>query len=226
MYSILKSILPDSYKNKLWKLTIRLIRKKLVDQDNRMPKNVYQKIHVQNLKPLLNRFELLDCLPKNAIVAELGVNKGDFSKEIIDRTMPKKLHLVDIWNTKRYHEGLKNEVEIKFAKEIETGQVQINIGLSTEVVDQFPDNYFDWIYIDTEHSYNVTKAELEMYAKKMKPGGIISGHDYINGIWINLTRYGVIEAVSEFCNKSNWELIYITMDYTEPPSFALRKINQ
>jgi hypothetical protein len=224
MYSILKSVLPNSIKNKLWLMTTKMLRRKLLDQDQRMPKIPFEKKHLLNCKVLANRYELLDLMPKNATVAELGVDKGGFSEEILKRTQARKLHLVDVWNSERYHQGLKNEVQIKFEKEIESAQIELNLGLSTDVCSQFQDDYFDWIYIDTEHSYHVTKAELESYAPKMKKGGIIAGHDYINGIWTTMTRYGVIEAVSEFCVKNEWELIFITMDYTEPPSFAIKKL--
>lgn len=226
MYSILKAVLPNGVKNKLWLKTTQLLKKKLIDQENRMPKIPLKAGNLANAKVLANRFDLLDLMPQNGIVAELGVDKGGFSEAIIKRTQPQRLHLVDIWNTKRYHQGLKNEVEIKFENQIKEGSVIINYGLSTQVVSQFPDNYFDWIYIDTEHSYAVTKDELETYASKMKDGGIIAGHDYINGIWTTMTRYGVIEAVCEFCVKNDWELIYLTLDFTEPPSFAIRKIKK
>lgn len=201
-----------------------MLHKKLVDQENRMPKIALKPEHLKNCKALANRFDMLDLMPKNGIVAELGVDKGNFSEEILKRTQPNTLHLIDVWNSERYHKGLKTVVETKFEKEIESKKIILNLGLSTEVSDQFPDAYFDWIYIDTEHSYQVTKAELEKYASKMKPGGIIAGHDYINGIWTTMIRYGVIEAVCEFCVKNNWEMLYITMDFTEPPSFAIRKI--
>lgn len=225
MYEILKRILSDKTKHKIFQLFVKIIRRKLIDVEKRIPKYVLTQKHINNLKALENRNALLHVLPKNGVIAELGVNKGDFSDEILKITQPEKLHLVDMWNTKRYHNGLKNEVEIKFDKEISENKVEINIGLSTDVVNQFPDNYFDWIYIDTEHSYKCTIAELELYAPKIKNGGMITGHDYVIGSWINLVRYGVIEAVAEFCTKNNWELIYLTTDYTEPPSFAIRKMN-
>lgn len=224
MYSLFKAILPVKLKNNLWLRTTKLLHKKLVDQENRMPKIPLKQENIKNLKALANRFDLLDLMPKNGIVAELGVDKGGFSSEILKRTQPERLHLIDVWNTKRYHQGLKNEVQIKFEKEINEQKIILNLGLSTAVVSQFPDNYFDWIYIDTEHSYQVTKEELETYASKMKEGGIIAGHDYINGIWTTMTRYGVIEAVCEFCVKNKWEMIHLTLDFTEPPSFAIRKI--
>jgi hypothetical protein len=70
-----------------------------------------------------------------------------------------------------------------------------------------------------------TIAELNLYSKKIKQGGIIAGHDYIIGNWTDMIRYGVIEAVYEFCVNNEWEIIYITMELNENPSFAIRKIN-
>ena len=44
------------------------------------------------------------------------------------------------------------------------------------------------------------------------------------GNWASGYKYGVIEAVAEFCVKRNWKIAYVTADYTENPSFAIRKI--
>lgn len=179
--------------------------------------------HVQNGKLLTNREQLLSLLPQNGVVAELGVDHGDFSRKILDITNPSKLHLVDVWQSERYPEKLFHEVSQKFQKEIVAGKVVINRGLSTEVVSQFPHAYFDWIYIDTAHTYSVTKAELESYVPKMKDGGIIAGHDFIVGEIDVPWKYGVIEAVYEFCSEQGWEIIYLTMERGISPSFAIRK---
>ncbi|MEX0773138.1 MAG: class I SAM-dependent methyltransferase, partial [Balneolales bacterium] len=87
-------------------------------------------------------------------------------------------------------------------------------------------NYFDWIYIDTDHSYETTRDELRLYASKVKQGGIIAGHDYVKGNWITTYRYGVIEAVHEFCVNNDWELIYLTAEPIENQSFAIRRTLQ
>lgn len=80
------------------------------------------------------------------------------------------------------------------------------------------------MYIDTDHSYSLTKNELELFSRKVKPGGLVAGHDFVGGNWNRLVRYGVIEAVYEFCVTQNWEIAYLTMEKGISPSFALRKI--
>ncbi len=193
--------------------------------DPTIPKIDLSTEHIQNTKVLANRTDLLKLLPKGGVVAELGVNKGGFSADILEHTAPEKLHLIDMWGSKRYNQDIRKSVESRFANELASGKVEINLGLSTGVVNDFKEAYFDWIYIDTDHSYQTTKAELEMYASKMKPGGIMAGHDYTVCNWNGLVRYGVIEAVHEFCKNQNWEIIYLSMEMTVKPSFAIRKLS-
>ncbi|MGK7896540.1 MAG: class I SAM-dependent methyltransferase [Xenococcus sp. (in: cyanobacteria)] len=182
------------------------------------------KIHIQNAKLLTTREELLELLPKGGIVAELGVDEGEFSKAILEINKPKKLHLVDFWGSKRYNQDKRRKVETRFKNNIEANNLEINLGLSTKVVERYEDNYFDWIYIDTSHSYKTTIEELELYSSKVKPNGFIAGHDYVMGNWPGMVRYGVIEAVYEFCVKHNWEIIFQTTELEESLSFAIRRI--
>lgn len=186
--------------------------------------NSFKSIHLQSAKLLADRIQLLNALPKKGIVAEVGVAEGDFSQQILDITDPKKLHLIDAWQNKRYSRSMYEEVKIKFKKEIESDRIKIHKALSTSTGAYFPDHYFDWIYLDTDHSYETTKEELEIFRKKVKRNGIISGHDFTKGNFDDWIRYGVLEAVIEFCNKYDWELIYMTMELTEYPSFAIRSI--
>lgn len=206
-----------------FKLIFQKEREKI---ERQIPKADLQQKHIKNLRMLLNRNDLLMELPKNATCAEIGVDQGEFSEQILKVTQPKKLHLVDAWGDEsRYHDGLKLQVAEKFAKEIKADKVEINIGFSHVVLKNMPDSYFDWVYLDTDHSYNTTARELNILNKKVKPGGIICGHDYNMGNWVGNIRYGVIEAVHEFCLNYNWELIYITINEREMPSFAIRLRN-
>ena len=59
---------------------------------------------------------------------------------------------------------------------------------------------------------------------KIKPNGFIAGHDYLLGNWNGLVRYGVREAVYEFCTKYNWEIVFLTSEINNSPSFAIKEI--
>lgn len=193
-------------------------------RENQIPKIPLDKRHVQNCQVLLNRKEMLNRFDKHSTAAEIGVDEGKFSQLIHEIVNPGKFHLIDIWGTDRFHDGKFESVKGYFSTEIESGQVQIHKKLSTEAASDFSVNYFDWIYIDTDHSYETTRDELRLYAPKVKQKGIIAGHDYIKGNWITGYRYGVIEAVHEFCVENDWELIYLTVEPMESQSFAIRRI--
>jgi predicted O-methyltransferase YrrM len=231
MYKFLLSIIPKRIKNSIlgtYKEEIeRNYDKYLLSikaQQFDLPRLDLNQKHIRNLKVIEDRTRLLDFLPKNAVVAELGVDIGDFSSLIISKTNPVKIHLIDSWDTDRYSNSKKESVIARFEKEIENNLIEINIGYSIQVLEKFENNYFDWIYIDTDHSYKTTKNELNLASRKVKNNGIICGHDYYMGNWITGYRYGVIEAVHEFCIEYNWEIIYLTIEQSIPPSFAIRKI--
>lgn len=222
--SVLKKCLPHGLRK--W------IRNFLLAEEYQARANILRQLpqvslterHVRNCSALLNRAAMLSKLEKGGVLAELGVNQGEFSQQILEIAQPGKLHLVDTWASERYHDGLFNSVTEKFRRQIDQGQIEIHRKLSTEAAADFADGTFDCVYIDTNHTYETTREELEKYAPKLKPGGILSGHDYVQGNWARSYRYGVIEAVHEFCVAKDWELVYITLDVTESPSFAIRKI--
>ncbi len=180
--------------------------------------------HIQNLKILLDREELLSFLPKNGVVAELGVDEGEFSQKILDINLPQKLILIDAYETKRYSLKKLELIKNKFSKQIKDGKVEIRKGYSTDFASYFPDEFFDWIYIDTNHTYQTTMRELLLYSEKIKRNGFICGHDYVLGNWKAHGKYGVIEAVREFCALNNWEFVYLTFEEHNHHSFCIRKL--
>lgn len=188
------------------------------------PNQDFEDKHVQHLVSLKDRAELLRRMPTQAVVAEIGVNEGDFSEKILSICAPQKLVLIDVWASKRYHGGLFDKVKNRFAVQLGNGTMEIIRDLSFGAVASCADDYFDWVYLDTDHTYNTTRKELELLRPKMKKGGIIAGHDYIIGNWNAGHRYGVVEAVREFCLKYNWEMIYLTHELSDHPSFAIREI--
>src|SRR5437879_13869474 len=82
--------------------------------------------HINNLRVVTTRFELLTLLPSNGIVAEVGVDEGDYSEKILRLSNPKRLHLIDAWSTERFGEDKLNKGQNRFSAEIECVQVIIN----------------------------------------------------------------------------------------------------
>lgn len=159
------------------------------------------------------RERLLNKMPQRAVVAEIGVHRGDYSEEILLYTRPLKLHLIDPWmhtDDERYEEAwygggaaggqqaMENRftlVQRRFKKEVDSGRVELHRSPSAAAVGHFRDCYFDWIYIDGNHLYDYVKEDLELYYPKVRAGGYVTGDDYgVVGWWDN----GVTKAVDEF----------------------------
>ena len=117
-----------------------------------------------------------------------------------------------------------NYVTKRFQKEIDAGIVFVIRGTSEKELKTFENSYFDWVYIDTSHSYKQTVEELELCRMKVKDGGIIAGHDYCQGNINDALAYGVVQAVNQFCIKYDWEFIYLTHETDRILSFAIKKI--
>ena len=187
------------------------------------PKTVLEERHTAACRVLPTRMHLLEHLPKHGVVAEVGVAFGDFTSRIVEKCKPRKLHLVDAWEADRFRNGLA-QLRERYSAELEDGAVEINQGLSTDRLAEFPDNYFDWVYIDTDHSYPTTRDELGIAAQKVKPGGFIAGHDFTSGNPVRAVPYGVIEACNEFCVAQGWSYAFLTLEPSGHFSFALLEL--
>ena len=62
---------------------------------------------------------------------------------------------------------------------------------SYNVVENFKDGYFDFIYIDGNHTYESVKQDIKLYLPKCKT--IIGGHDYRTTGW----EIEVVKAIHE-----------------------------
>ena len=179
--------------------------------------------HIENTKLIANRARLLEHFPKNAVVAEIGVAEGKYSEKILSTTKPKELHLIDIWDSERFGETAMQAVRDKFKEPIEAGRVAVHRGLSLEVLQDFEDGYFDWVYLDTSHRYRDTLDELECCRLKVRDGGLIAGHDYTSGNIESGLRYGGVAAGHAFCYTHNWTVVHLAHEARRNVSFAITK---
>lgn len=178
--------------------------------------------HTAGAVLLPDREALLDWLPPGGEAAEIGVDHGDFAALILRRARPRRLHLVDAWEDARFAPG-RARVERRFAAEIAAGQVAIHVGASLAVLAGFAPGSLDWLYLDTDHSYATTAAELPRAARALRGGGVLAGHDYCAGNVVGPVPYGVIAAVHAFCVAEGWGFAALALDGRGHLSFALRQ---
>ena len=173
--------------------------------------------HVRNCRVVPDRLDLLETvLPKHGIVAELGTDHGDFAEMILTLSTPRELHIVDITLAKFRRE--------RFAAAIERGAVRLHEADSSEALCRFPDHYFDWIYIDADHSYDGVTRDLHGAKTKVKPAGLLVLNDYVFWSHREFMPYGVVQAVNEFCLAEDWELLYLALHPEMYGDVVLRRI--
>ena len=67
---------------------------------------------------------------------------------------------------------------------------------STYFLHKLENDSLDWVYLDSNHDYEVVSAEIEICLRKVKSGGHIMGHDYCN-FMENTWGTSVVRAVNE-----------------------------
>ena len=54
---------------------------------------------------------------------------------------------------------------------------QLVQGYSLEVAEKIPDGSLDFVFIDGDHSFEAVRDDVRVWERKVRPGGMISGHD-------------------------------------------------
>mmetsp|Transcript_18082 Transcript_18082/g.39542 ORF Transcript_18082/g.39542 Transcript_18082/m.39542 type:complete len:204 (-) Transcript_18082:1587-2198(-) len=99
--------------------------------------------------------------------AEIGVGRGKFADEILSTWDCEEYHLVD--RRADQFAGLR----ARFAN-----RLQLDKGRSSQVVRQFPDHHFDFVYVGGGNSYDQVLRDMTDWYPKVRPGGLVAGHNY------------------------------------------------
>ena len=194
------------------------------------------------LKVLLNR---LPPKNKNIKILEVGswigngstIILGEFAKErdgmlycvdtwggsLVQKKQTTLVQSHDIYGTFEYN--IKSRGLEKYVRPL--------IMTSSEGSEILMDNYFDFIFIDGDHTYEIVKQDILNFSKKLKSNGILCGHDcggliddfessiinenLISGAFKN-SQYpsgihpGVIKGVSEIFGSNNSLTIWSKID--------------
>lgn len=123
--------------------------------------------------------EMAERMPDGCRIAEVGNADGKsaiylaeklaslgktFSLRMIDNLDYGKLYQLNVLYGNVYKSGLHESIEI-------VPMDSLNASL------KYPDGYYDLIFIDSGHTFELTKAEIRLWWHKLKDGGILAGHD-------------------------------------------------
>lgn len=140
------------------------------------------------------------------IGAEIGVLYGTYTNQLFENWEGQVL-AVDIWTERPQY--------LRAIEALGDTNTLIVKGASMDVVKLIKDESLDWIYIDGDHSYQGARDDIYGWAPKVRKGGIISGHDYIQ--WNLMTKQEkethpyletnhVYKAVDEFCAEFGYKI--------------------
>ena len=151
--------------------------------------------------------DILRELP-GPLVVEIGVYVGRLSHRLLAARPDIYLHMVDPWaetgaeayaqtddfmarQTAERHEAVMATALRAVAPY--QGRYTVHRMTSEQACPHFQDGSLDLVFIDGDHSYEGCALDIRLWWPKVRPGGVLSGHDYRTD-----KDYGVIRAVDEF----------------------------
>jgi SAM-dependent methyltransferase len=163
---------------------------------------------------LFHRQEMMRRLPKGGICAEVGTQERHFAEFILSTVQPERLHLFDI------DDGPLRARETDL---LQRPQVQLHLGDSSTLLASFPDDHFDWIYIDGDHSYEGASRDIRVARTKVKPGGLLIFNDFTLWSPTECIDYGVPHAVCELSLQHDFKFVYFALHPHLYNDVALRR---
>jgi hypothetical protein len=124
------------------------------------------------------REAIADFVPADAIGVELGVAFAGFSTRLLQRNKSLFLYGVDMYAGDRGHDIDQYKLALSALMAFKDRSLLIRARFD-EIVGLFPDNYFDFVYVDGyAHTGEEGGATFRQWFPKLKPFGIIAGDDY------------------------------------------------
>ena len=163
-------------------------------------------------RPMLGyRDELPELLNRRGLLGrgvEVGVRRGDFSELLLDGWRGRELVSIDPWSeapgeeyvdvanvAQQQHDRFHAETQARLARFGERSTIWRMTG--REGAAQIPDGSLDFAYLDARHDYESVTDDLNDWIDKVRPGGLITGHDYRDGDYPQGV-FGVKSAVNDF----------------------------
>jgi predicted O-methyltransferase YrrM len=156
--------------------------------------------------------------------AEIGVFFGIYSEELLKRNPNLFLYCIDPWEPYiERNDARKNQMVFRQAgRRLSKYNAKIIRKTSVEALKDFTDESLDFVYIDAIHDYKNARHDVFEWSKKVRIGGIVSGHDYCNLSHPAGYEFGIIQAVDEYVKANNQKLM-VTKEKEFPSWFWIKR---
>lgn len=174
------------------------------------PREVRHHIYRRVVRDLLTGLQR----PANVLQAvEVGVYKGELSVYLLTSLPQLRLYMVDAWaeipeghpyrrtgdrlakSTQEEWDAIRREADCKTSFAVSRRRT-LSLD-SVEAAELLNDASMDLVFIDAAHDYESVKADIAAWWPKVRPSGILCGHDY------GKRRLpGVTQAVNEFAART------------------------
>lgn len=135
--------------------------------------------------------DLLNSRGLNDAAAEIGTHRAEFASPFLQTWGGRLLYCVDPWQNRLpyYHDIVahRNRDE-DYTAAVQALQqfgerVKILRMLSEDAARQLGDINLDFVYIDANHDRDFVLQDIALWWPKVKPGGLLAGHDWENWEW-------------------------------------------
>ena len=142
---------------------------------------------------------------------EMGVYRGNYS-EALCRVIPNlDLTGVDAWKVYKGYKDYSNpDLERGVYEEAQMRAKRRGFKLlkafSLEAVKHFKDESLDFVFIDGNHSFRHIVDDVDEWSRKVRKGGIVSGHDFFKDYH---KGYGIREAIPAWCEANQIQPLFV-----------------
>ena len=117
-----------------------------------------------------------------------------------------ELRCVDLWGAYYHFSATSGARHYELAQErLAPYDATLIKATRMDAARDVPDGSLDFVYIDADHRFDYVMEDLIGWARKVRPGGIVSGHDYYR-----FRNAGVVPAVDVYTHVHGIQEWFIT----------------
>lgn len=158
--------------------------------------------------------------------AEIGAGEGKYSQILLEANPRMELYGVEPWTPYEGYTDFTEKSIFKTSRENAKKRLSSSSNyefieeFSMNAVKKFQDESLDFVYIDANHEDPYITQDITEWSKKVRSGGIISGHDFKDVSVMSKDfeiRWKVKEAVMNHVASNNIKCFFVWGLYAKVP---------